>query len=125
MRQGLQIDGAHGIGFGHNNASALLDKARPLAAADAKRKAEIYASAGGARIGRLMVLPEEVGRQMPVAFSRADADRGGRGAGLKFVDVVTATGPGEAAIVQTRDRPIPPRPLVRSPASRRLRGQFL
>jgi uncharacterized protein len=63
----------YGIGFGHNDPSALLDKARPLAVADARRKAEIYASAGGARIGRLMVLTEEAGRQMPVAFSRAYA----------------------------------------------------
>jgi len=63
----------YGIGFGHNDPSAILDKARPLAVADARRKAEIYASAGGARIGRLMVLTEEAGRQMPVAFSRAFA----------------------------------------------------
>jgi hypothetical protein len=61
----------YGIGFGHNDPSALLDKARPLAVADARRKAEIYANAGGARIGRLMVLTEEPGRQPPVAFSRA------------------------------------------------------
>ncbi len=38
----------YGIGYGENNPSALLDKARPLAVADARRKAEIYASAGGA-----------------------------------------------------------------------------
>lgn len=63
----------YGIGFGHNDPSALLDKARPLAVADARRKAEIYANAGGARIGRLMVLTEEPGRQPPVAFSRAYA----------------------------------------------------
>jgi uncharacterized protein YggE len=63
----------YGVSFGHNNASALLDEARPLAVADARRKAEIYASAGGARIGRLMVLTEEVGPQPPVAFSRAYA----------------------------------------------------
>jgi uncharacterized protein len=63
----------YGIGFGHNDPSALLDRARPLAVADARRKAEIYASAGGARIGRLMVLTEEAGGQMPVAFSRAYA----------------------------------------------------
>jgi uncharacterized protein YggE len=63
----------YGIGFGNNDPSALLDKARPLAVADARRKAEIYASAGGARIGRLMVLTEEAGRQMPIAFSRAFA----------------------------------------------------
>jgi hypothetical protein len=63
----------YGVGFGHNDPSALLDKARPLAVADARRKAEIYANAGGARIGRLMVLTEEPGRQPPVAFSRAYA----------------------------------------------------
>jgi uncharacterized protein len=61
----------YGIGFGHNDTSALLDKARPLAVADARRKAEIYADAGGAHIGRLMVLTEEGGREAPVAFSRA------------------------------------------------------
>ena len=61
----------YGVGFGHNNVSALLDKARPLAVEDARRKAEIFASAGGARIGRLMVLTEEAGRQPPMAFSRA------------------------------------------------------
>jgi uncharacterized protein len=64
----------YGIGFGHNDLSALLDKARPLAVADARRKAEIYAAAGGGRIGRLMVLTEEGGgRQPPMAFSRAYA----------------------------------------------------
>jgi uncharacterized protein len=63
----------YGVSFGHNNESALLDKARPLAVADARRKAEIYAAAGGARVGRLMVLTEEGGRQPPVAFSRAFA----------------------------------------------------
>ena len=61
----------YGIGFGHNDPSALLDKARPLAVADAKRKAEIYASAGGATVGRLMVLTEEAQPARPVAFSRA------------------------------------------------------
>ena len=61
----------YGIGFGHNNVSTLLDKARPLAVEDARRKAEIFASAGGARLGRLMVLTEEAGRKPPMAFSRA------------------------------------------------------
>ena len=61
----------YGIGFGHNDPSALLDKARPLAVADAKRKAQIYASAGGATIGRLMVLTEEAQGPRPIAFSRA------------------------------------------------------
>jgi uncharacterized protein len=66
-----------GVGFGHNDPSALLDKARPLAVADARRKADIYATAAGARIGQLMVLTEEPGRPpivryLPRAFA-ADA----------------------------------------------------
>ena len=58
----------YGIGYGENDPSALLDKARPLAVADARRKAEIYAAAGGAKIGRLMELTEEAGAR-PVAFA--------------------------------------------------------
>jgi uncharacterized protein len=62
----------YGVGFGHNDFSALLDKARPLAVADARRKAEIYAAAGGGRIGRLMVLIEEGSRQpSSMVFARA------------------------------------------------------
>ena len=57
------------IGFGENDPSALLDKARPLAVADARRKAEIYAAAGGAKIGRLMELTEQSGGEQPVAFA--------------------------------------------------------
>src|ERR1700761_1313294 len=64
----------YGISFGHNDMSALLDKARPLAVADARRKAEIYAAAGGGKIGRLMGLSEDGGiRQSPMAFSRVSA----------------------------------------------------
>jgi len=70
---GAGANSIYGVGFGHNTPSALLDKARPLAVADARRKAEIYASAGGARIGRLMVLTEETARQPTIAFSRAYA----------------------------------------------------
>ncbi len=58
----------YGIGYGENDPSALLDKARPLAVADARRKAEIYAAAGGAKIGRLMELTEEAGAR-PLAFA--------------------------------------------------------
>ncbi len=63
----------YGVGFGHNDTSVLLDKARPLAVEDARRKAEIFAGAAGAKIGRLMALTEEAGRQPPIAFSRAFA----------------------------------------------------
>jgi uncharacterized protein len=68
---GAGANAIYGVRFGHNDPSALLDKARPLAVADARRKAEIYASAGGARIGPLMILTEEAARQPAVAFSRA------------------------------------------------------
>ena len=59
----------YGVGFGHNDPSALLDSARTVAVADARRKAEIYAAAAGAKIGRLMGLTEQVGSQ-PVPFPR-------------------------------------------------------
>jgi uncharacterized protein len=60
----------YGIGFGEDDPGALLDKARPLAVADARRKAEIYAAAGGAKIGRLVTLSEE-GSPRPIAYARA------------------------------------------------------
>ena len=63
----------YGVGFGHNDPTALLDNARAVAVADARRKADIYATAAGAKIGRLMVLTEEPGRQPPVPFARAYA----------------------------------------------------
>ena len=59
----------YGIAYGENNPHALIDKVRPLAVADAKRKAEIYAGAGGARIGRLMTLTEQ-SAPSPVQFAR-------------------------------------------------------
>ena len=58
-------------------ASALATTIRAhswtLAVADARRKADIYATAAGARIGRLMVLTEEPGRPPIVSFPRAYA----------------------------------------------------
>jgi uncharacterized protein len=61
----------YGISYGENDPGALLDQARPLAVADARRKAEIYASAGGAgaKIGRLMSLIEQPGASR-VPFGR-------------------------------------------------------
>jgi uncharacterized protein len=58
----------YGVGFDHNDPSALLDKARALAVADARRKADIYANAAGARIGRLMTLTEQPGRTPIVRY---------------------------------------------------------
>ena len=64
---GSGANAMYGIAFGQNDPSALLDKARPLAIADARRKAEIYAAAAGSKVGRLMGLSEQVGSQ-PVQF---------------------------------------------------------
>jgi uncharacterized protein YggE len=66
----------YGIAFGEDDPSGLLDKARPLAVADARRKAEIYATAAGAKIGRLMRLSEESGAR-PIAFAARASSIGG------------------------------------------------
>ena len=67
----------YGVGFGHNDPSALLDKARTAAVADANRKANLYATGAGARIGRLITLTEELGRTpvryLPHAFAAGAA----------------------------------------------------
>jgi hypothetical protein len=58
----------YGVTFDEDNPSALLDKARPTALADARRKADIYAAAAGAKVGRLMELSEQtVGQPAPYA----------------------------------------------------------
>jgi len=49
----------YGLAYGENDPSALLDKARPQAVADARRKAEIYASAAGAKVGRVLSMTEQ------------------------------------------------------------------
>jgi uncharacterized protein YggE len=67
----------YGIAYGQNDPSGLLDKARPLAVADARRKAEIYANAGGAKIGRLMELSEEAIAQPSPFPARAYAQMAG------------------------------------------------
>ncbi len=61
----------YGINFGETDPGGLLDKARPLAVADAKRKADIFATAAGARVGRLMELTEEGGGRPVVVAARA------------------------------------------------------
>jgi uncharacterized protein YggE len=66
---GAGANAMYGLAYGENDPSKLLDKARSLAVADAKRKAEIYAAAGGARVGRLMELSEQTGAQ-PLQFAR-------------------------------------------------------
>lgn len=57
-----------GIAFLNNNPDGLLDKARPVAFADAKRKAEIYAAASGDKVVRLISL-NEIGVMQPRNFA--------------------------------------------------------
>ncbi len=66
---GSGANSINGVAFGEDNISVLLDKARPLAFTDAKRKAAIYAAAAGSKIGRLMELSEQVGGS-PIPFPR-------------------------------------------------------
>ena len=63
----------HGIGFSIDDPEALEDEARRLALADARRKAELYAAAGGFRLGRILTVAESSrgGPQPPVPYMRA------------------------------------------------------
>ena len=56
-----------GIGFSVSNASKLLDEARELAVADARRKAEIYAKAAGVTLGAPLSISEG-GNPGPMSF---------------------------------------------------------
>src|SRR5262249_51469341 len=46
------------ISFGCADADKLLDEARVKAAADARKKANLYATAAGARVGRVISISE-------------------------------------------------------------------
>src|SRR5215469_15617933 len=48
-----------GIAFAVSNQEGLLDEARRRAVADARRKADLYAAAGGFTLGRILTLTEE------------------------------------------------------------------
>jgi hypothetical protein len=60
-----------GVEFTVAEPSKLLDEARSAAFADAKRKAELYAKAAGAQIGRAVAIAEE-DAQPPRAVFRAE-----------------------------------------------------
>jgi hypothetical protein len=49
----------NGIQFSVEDAAALEDKARKSAMANARHKAELYASAGGAKLGKVLVISED------------------------------------------------------------------
>ncbi len=57
-----------GIEFVVSEQGKLLDKARIEAIADARRKAELYATAAGMKVGRVMAISEEGSAPPPRAF---------------------------------------------------------
>lgn len=71
----LTAAGANAVGsieFVVSDANKLLDKVRADALADARRKAQIYAEASGAKLGGVLALSEQVNTPMPmVAMMRA------------------------------------------------------
>jgi uncharacterized protein YggE len=46
------------LAFGHSDMDKLMDEARVKAAADARKKAELYVTASGARLGQLLSISE-------------------------------------------------------------------
>ena len=65
----------NGIQFDIANPQAATDEARKLAVADARRKAEIYAAAGGVKLGDIVSISEGVAYQPPAPIMRAKAMR--------------------------------------------------
>lgn len=65
----------HGVSFSHQNPDAQLDAARRDAIAEARRRAELYASALGMRVQRIVAVQEGGGFSppMPMAYARAEA----------------------------------------------------
>jgi uncharacterized protein YggE len=61
-----------GISFMVSQASKLLDEARGKAVADARRKAEIYAKAGGVTLGAPLSISED-GNAPPIPYRRMSA----------------------------------------------------
>ena len=61
-----------GVSFGLSESSKLLDQARTLAFADAKRRAALYAQAAGLQLGRAISIHEDAGAQ-PRTYRAAQA----------------------------------------------------
>ena len=67
---GLGANQVNGIGFDVSNAETLKDEARKQAMANARRRAELYATAAGAQLGTVLAISEDVSagpRPMPMA----------------------------------------------------------
>ena len=73
---GLGSNQVNGVGFEVSKAEQLKDEARKGAVANARQKAELYATAAGVKLGRVLGI-EEAGvtppQRQPVAMARARA----------------------------------------------------
>ena len=58
----------NGVSFSVSKPEAMLDDARKAAVADAKHKADIYAAAGGFKLGNIISLSEGAAYQPPIAY---------------------------------------------------------
>jgi len=70
----------NGLTFGLASPEPVMDAARKLAIADARRKAELYAAAAGARLGPVLTIVEAGGYGDPQPMFRKAADSAEAGA---------------------------------------------
>jgi uncharacterized protein len=71
---GLGANQVNGIGFDVSNAETLMDDARRLAIANARRRADLYAAAAGAELGSVLTISETTNaspRALPMARAAA------------------------------------------------------
>src|SRR5262249_4777573 len=69
---GLGANQINGIGFDVSNTEALKDEARKLAIVNARRRAELYATAAGVQLGSVLTISEEQSAgARPTAMARA------------------------------------------------------
>jgi uncharacterized protein YggE len=73
---GLGANQVNSIGFDVSNAETLMDDARRLAIANARRRAELYAAAAGVQLGSVLTISETTNAS-PRALSMARAAAGG------------------------------------------------
>ncbi|HKD56871.1 MAG TPA: SIMPL domain-containing protein [Hyphomicrobiaceae bacterium] len=73
---GLGANQVNGIGFDVSNAETLMDDARRLAIANARRRAELYAAAAGVQLGSVLTISETTNAS-PRALPMARAAAGG------------------------------------------------
>lgn len=65
----------NGVSFSHQNPDAQLDAARRDAAQEARRRADLYASAFGLRVHRIIAISESGGYSPPVPYQLLAATR--------------------------------------------------